>query len=98
MNYLNSSKRLKRGAKIALFETLSIPEYDIFPQPFRSTSRVSGLTSSKTEDGQPILALAPGGVHVLSGQAGLKERMRRLTNKQLFVEEVTFLIPIGGNS
>ena len=44
------------------------------------------------------MALAQGLVHLLSGQAGLNESMRRLTNKQLFVEEVTFLIPIGGNS
>ena len=32
-----------------------------------------------SEDGQQILALAHGGVHLLSGQARLQESMRRLT-------------------
>ena len=35
-----------------------------------------------SEDGQQILALAHGGVHLFSGQAGLKEKMGRLTNKR----------------
>ena len=44
-----------------------------------------------SEDGQQILALARGGIPLLSGQAGLKEKMGRLTNKRIFVEEATFL-------
>ena len=46
-----------------------------------------------SEDGQQILALARGGIPLLSGQAGLKEKMGRLTNKRIFVEEATFLTP-----